>query len=146
MTNTPMTADELAESKKRCDAATPGPWRLDERGNIICPTALSIHSVIDDVVLSTEDAAFIAAARADIPRLHATIDELVTALRLALDGATDTARAILARRNRSRSSCLRRTAPRKCPRGPFRGRIRVLLLQTCPPSRNDHKRPLILPD
>ncbi|MBX6723652.1 MAG: hypothetical protein IRY92_10550 [Dactylosporangium sp.] len=91
-----MTPEELAAIRARAEAATPGPWTVDEglvwddgTGECECQWYREIrgwtdHGVPCDagyLVLSREDATFIAHAREDIPRL---LDE-VEALRARAD-------------------------------------------------------------
>lgn len=71
-------AGYLDELERLCNAATPGPWTLDEAdwqitgpdGELIC----DIADVAAD--LARADAAFIAAARLALPRLIAKVREL----------------------------------------------------------------------
>ena len=72
-----MTRPDLDAIRARCDAATPGPWRLK---------GLEIHGdskpgrcgllIYDEGGHDKKDARFIAHARTDIPALLAYIDEL----------------------------------------------------------------------
>jgi hypothetical protein len=70
----PLDAEELQAIAARAEAATPGPWRsegvwfeIGEPGE---------HGF--DNMASAEDAAFIAHARSDIPRLLAEVERLQT--------------------------------------------------------------------
>jgi hypothetical protein len=81
-----MTNDELAEARRLCDAATPGPWNKCYAPDTNTPAAVSdrdfeyiartdifsIHS--DDSCIA--NAAFIAAARSLIPALLAHVERL----------------------------------------------------------------------
>ena len=79
-----ISDDELRAIKRRCDAATPGPWRASmegrdhtsgdsfiRRGNAGRESDLYLTSTTADrtEIPSTADHEFIAAARQDIPRL-----------------------------------------------------------------------------
>lgn len=76
-----MTDEQLREIQKRCDAATPGPWRFWSRD--ITPLRITDRSGRIDALLDAgedargfnreEDAAFVASARQDIPSLLAEI-------------------------------------------------------------------------
>jgi hypothetical protein len=96
-----MTTEEILAAKARAEAATPGPWRTEPRCDDAAPGE---HLVMfpngeDASVLSEVDAAFIAAARSDVPRLA---DDLLAAnarcaawerlylAAMAHDGALDT--------------------------------------------------------
>lgn len=70
-----MTLPELAEIRKRCDAATPGPWGSPMN---LCWTM--INSKLEDVPEGDEK--FIAHARTDVPKLLAEIDQLRQAIQL----------------------------------------------------------------
>ena len=75
-----MTRPNIKAIRARCDAATPGPWRLE---------GLEIHGnakpgrcgllIYDEGGHDKKDARFIAHARADIPALLAYIEELEAA-------------------------------------------------------------------
>jgi hypothetical protein len=74
MTPEPLSVEQLQAIAARVDAATPGPWRsegvwfeIGEPGG---------HGF--DNMASEEDAAFIAHARSDIPRLLAEVERLQT--------------------------------------------------------------------
>lgn len=81
-----MTKDWLEELRARCEAATPGPWETDDEDNGIAgpngglvafvhPYA-NTHTVIaSGEEWSHADAAFIAAARTDLPRALAVIEK-----------------------------------------------------------------------
>ncbi len=76
-----ITDDELAEWQRLCDAATPGPWRLDGRHDYDDGSEFGIDMIVanngEPVVIADsgvypphgQDAEFIAAARSAIPRL-----------------------------------------------------------------------------
>lgn len=71
-----MTQDEIEQIQARCDAATPGPWKLGyNRTSVLAPNGYFIteYDTADDG--ATEDAAFIAASREDIPKLLAALRE-----------------------------------------------------------------------
>ena len=84
-----MSADRLAEIKARADAATPGPWqwREDEPASLVHVTDPRMHPwnilKAPDWGPTLADAAFIAAAREDVPWLLDLVDSL-TAERDAL--------------------------------------------------------------
>ena len=75
-----MTRPNIKAIRARCDAATPGPWRLE---------GLEIHGnakpgrcgllIYDEGGHDKKDARFIDHARADIPALLAYIEELEAA-------------------------------------------------------------------
>lgn len=87
-----LTDERLAEIEARCNAATPGPW---DSCTAICGSGDSaiiapihgrscvlalVYAEVDeqgkDVVRSMRDAAFIAAARTDVPDLLAEVRRL----------------------------------------------------------------------
>lgn len=95
-----LSAEELAETRRRCDAAAPGPWRAVEadpawggigydvlgldKGTCDCPDA------DDPAMLEDEaDAVFIAHAREDVPRLLAEVKRLRNVLSDIADIAVD---------------------------------------------------------
>ena len=95
-----LTPEQLDEIRKRCEAATPGPWYADEDAFIIDDTGRCLISALsDEAFLRDEDAEFCACARTDIPALLAHIDALaaernalaaqVAELRRALEMAVD---------------------------------------------------------
>ncbi len=76
-----LTPQERAEIRARADAATKGPWTLerDNCGLYACePDIWRESRDYDDYGThpNDSDAAFIAASRADIPRLLDDVDEL----------------------------------------------------------------------
>jgi len=90
---TPTITDRLDEIAGRADAATEGPWSVYDRG-VGCHIALD--DGVGDRILPegfrtdigrNEDAAFIAAARTDIPALVAAL-RAVLALHVAEDRGT----------------------------------------------------------
>ena len=87
----PITGEELAEMKSRCDAATPGPWKTDAYyvvgqvkegrpgGEVIVEcrtTAPSIAAKVNHIA----NAYAIAHARTDLPYCIAEIERLYAAL------------------------------------------------------------------
>ena len=76
----PMSPERLAEIRARVDAATPGPWHLDDDGaEIKTPD----HGTIADIWEPTQESRngeFIAGARTDVPDLLAENDRLTTEL------------------------------------------------------------------
>lgn len=71
-----LTDDEIAEIGRRCDAATPGPWRSYIEGREQMSGSDFIQTAGEDIYLSGAthaDQDFIAAARTDVPRLLAEI-------------------------------------------------------------------------
>lgn len=79
------TRDLLAELRQRCDAATPGPWWWDQRGDLR-PTPhdeygldciIGWDAIEENPVLSDGDAAFIAASRTIVPRLIAAVEAVL---------------------------------------------------------------------
>lgn len=92
----PMTAAELDAIEQRADAATEGPWIAEygEQGHCVIPgDAQSTREavVVTRLYRQAADAAFIAAARDDVPRLLAGVrrlqaaDERVRALHRPVD-------------------------------------------------------------
>lgn len=88
----PITATELDELERIAKLATPGPWRVDEDGDLRAggPAAylrslatLYAPIVDDDDSRNDADVAFIAAARDALPRLIAQVRELENRLDLA---------------------------------------------------------------
>lgn len=79
MSDSPLSASELAEIAKRAESATPGPWERVEGDGIWynCECAPKIASRHDHRLVGelrdTADLVFIAAARTDIPRLVADL-------------------------------------------------------------------------
>ena len=77
-----MGDDELREIEARAEAATPGPWTWDHEDDRLnsphCPVLFScdIGEFRNCVWLTRDDAAFIAQAREDVPRLVAEIRRL----------------------------------------------------------------------
>lgn len=106
--NDPMTPEELQASRARAEAATAEPWEI-EREEIegldlfdeeplgfprtIGPISYWEHSLdshsAEEVAQVEADAAFIAHARTDVPRLHATIaardERLAAVVRLLVE-------------------------------------------------------------
>lgn len=67
--------DRDNEIRQRCEAATPGPWKLLVRGNTV--KSFAIEGVCGGMkYVDRSDAAFIAASRTDIPYLLDRIAEL----------------------------------------------------------------------
>jgi hypothetical protein len=89
MGNNPLpTVKELEEIKKRCHAATGGPWKSYIEGRDHTSGSNFIRTAGEDIELigATEaDQDFIAHARQDIPRLLDSIEQLLARLK-ALDG------------------------------------------------------------
>lgn len=92
-----MTNEELEAIKKRAEAATPGPWDASEdsdrsykldapkdaqywvtiaSGNTLVVSWWQQYADDSGTVLKLADAAFIAAARTDVPRLLAEVERL----------------------------------------------------------------------
>ena len=87
------TPERIEEARERCAAATPGPWEIDHEGLV---RTASPEMLDEPIVLastypgeegrlqwSTEDRAFIAHARADLPAALAEIERLRDLLREA---------------------------------------------------------------
>jgi len=77
---TAVTAEQLAEWRALAAAATEGPWlahpaMADQPAEISAPNFNGMHEPMLDL-LSTEDAAFIAAARTAVPALVAEVERL----------------------------------------------------------------------
>ncbi len=71
-----MIEQELQAIEKRANAATPGPWAIRSIMNeIVTETRLPMSDFVVSYGLSN-DAAFIAAARADVPALLAEVRRL----------------------------------------------------------------------
>ena len=82
-----VTPEELAEIRARAEAATPGPWTVDEGPALADPLLEGegdwyrqiegwTNTGWEWLCLSPEDAAFIAHAREDIPALVAEVERL----------------------------------------------------------------------
>lgn len=74
-----MTDEELARIRRRCDAASPGPWKAWIEGRDHTSGSSMVQTGADDIEMwgATEaDHDFIAHARQDIPRLLAEIRRL----------------------------------------------------------------------
>ena len=71
-----MTDEELDAIRKRCEAATPGPWYwwMSERPPFALGNDQDVNIGVE--VAKIPDAEFVAAARADIPALLAEVDRL----------------------------------------------------------------------
>ncbi|MGW3490596.1 hypothetical protein [Streptomyces sp. NPDC001054] len=113
----PLTPERLREIAERAAAATAGPWCTDSaeihQGDQYVAGALWIGETcrVDDADGGTADAAFVAAARTDVPDLlaevtglHAEVDQLrnveLVGVNLALyEERLDTARLRIANRN-----------------------------------------------
>lgn len=84
----PMTPEELQACRDRAEAATPGPWEMSRRDDVMGGFDYFVEAGPLCVAVAAEDArptrgmgakrdaAFIAHARTDVPRLLATIDAL----------------------------------------------------------------------
>lgn len=77
----PMTPDELQACRERVEKATPGPWRVGSVETyhvfVPCSTCIGPERVLlrfNEHFPHGDDAAFIAAARTDVPRLFATVE------------------------------------------------------------------------
>ncbi len=80
-----MTPDELDEAERLANAATEGPWRVAGSDGIYgpCPIVAAVTVPPDTtplVYVTTEDAAFIAAARTLVPALIAEVRRLAREL------------------------------------------------------------------
>jgi len=96
-----MTDEQIAEAEARANAATPGPWREvpdpynaskgwrgifgADRKAVVRPDSFDFtrggeHWTESGVWMSDDDAAFIAAARTDVPTLAAEVKRLQAAL------------------------------------------------------------------
>jgi len=95
----------IGDIKKRCEAATPGPWASDEdpmndvsvwagEKVIICNVGPSFVPVCPTQLSEMANAEFIAHAREDIPALLAEIARLRDALRDAKSALEDTSATI----------------------------------------------------
>lgn len=79
-----LSSKKLGEIKKRCDVASPGPWksyiegRVHEAGSnfIMIGEGKSRKDDIEPIGAKTEDQDFIANARQDIPLLIKEIERL----------------------------------------------------------------------
>ena len=82
------TVDQLAAIEARSNAATEGPWAVDELGNVEDVPELDLHrfdimpQTIARTELRKEDGEFIAHARTDVPALLALVREQRAALAL----------------------------------------------------------------
>jgi hypothetical protein len=71
-----ITEQELREIIRRCDAASPGPWKSYVEGRDHTSGSSFIKTGAEDIGLSgasISDQDFIAAARQDIPKLVAAL-------------------------------------------------------------------------
>jgi len=73
-----MTDKDLAAIRERCDAATQGPWQMNEEDQTVVETCTGKEFIVADFSMdgwdeTLLDAAFIAHARTDIPAL---LDEI----------------------------------------------------------------------
>lgn len=83
---------DLDAIERRTGAATPGPWTAEHRGFDVYETQTDHGDVVAEAGLSTNDAAFIAAARSDVPALVAEVRRLRQQLdqsRLELSAAVE---------------------------------------------------------
>jgi len=74
-----ITEQELREIKRRCDLASPGPWKSYIEGRDHTSGSSFIKTGAEDIELSgasSSDQDFIAAARQDIPKLVAALAHL----------------------------------------------------------------------
>jgi hypothetical protein len=87
-----MTREELEAIKRRAEAATPGPWRIDgpervishfdENGRSISakigywPAGPKTYGDYESEFFSKQDAEFIVASRTDVPALVAEVEKL----------------------------------------------------------------------
>ena len=81
-----MTQAELDALKALADAATPGPWEVEQHSGILCNGTPSTCAVLSssecdmasfgDSEQALADAAFVAAARAAVPALIAEVERL----------------------------------------------------------------------
>ncbi|MEE4545264.1 hypothetical protein V2S66_25255 [Streptomyces sp. V4-01] len=86
----PLSPEQLAEIRARMDAAAPGPWETDTYAEYDSSTSIGVANASDLWIvplqqLDPADAAFIAAARTDVPALLAEVDRLRSAARSAAD-------------------------------------------------------------
>jgi hypothetical protein len=70
-----MTEQELQAIEALAAAATPGPWTVVDE-DYLKPTIIGGDNVGDGYVIRSADAAFIAAARTDVPALVAEVRRL----------------------------------------------------------------------
>ena len=91
-----LTEEQLLEIEARCNAATPGPWDsctaicgsgdsaiiapIHGRSCVLALVCAEVDEQGKDVVRSMRDAAFIAAARTDVPALVAEVRRLSEAI------------------------------------------------------------------
>jgi len=73
----------LNEIQARLDAATPGPWAVDELGDVETVPEFDLHrfDIMPDTIARTElrkeDGAFIAAAPVDVARLTRAVEAVL---------------------------------------------------------------------
>ena len=65
--NAGLSAEELDAMEARCEAATPGPWKVVQKGNTV--KSMAIKGVCSGMSALRDDYNFIAHARTDLPRL-----------------------------------------------------------------------------
>ncbi|MEU5838816.1 hypothetical protein ABZ820_34845 [Streptomyces diacarni] len=76
MSETPMTPERVAEIAARVDAATPGPWRVDDDWAEIKAPDLDTIADYWEPTRESGNGAFIANAREDVPALLAEVERL----------------------------------------------------------------------
>jgi hypothetical protein len=79
----PISEDEIAEMRARCNQATPGPWKSYIEGREEMSGSDFIMTGAEDIYLTgatKADQDFIACARQDVPRLIADVERLRTLL------------------------------------------------------------------
>lgn len=80
---TSITPEQIAEIKARTEKATPGPWIEVSHGNTVKSHGVDslTGNVCSAISPRTQNAAFIAHARQDIPDLLAEVERLTGVLR-----------------------------------------------------------------
>lgn len=103
--STPLTDEQLAAIRERADKATPGPWTSEHESwagpNAVLSTTFNGHAVAvcgeeAQPYPASVDAAFIAAARQDVPALLTEIERLKAERGRAIDALSTPGRDAVA--------------------------------------------------
>ena len=105
----PMSTEELKACRERAEAATPGPWRVGSVETyhvfVPCSTCMGPERVLlrmNEGFDYGADAAFIASAREDVPRLLATVDHAEARAERAEAALAELRRRVVANAGRAR--------------------------------------------
>jgi hypothetical protein len=109
-----MTTEELQACRDRAEAATPGPWEMSRRDDVMGGFDYFVEAGPLCVAVAAEDArptrgmgakrdaAFIAHARTDVPRLLATVDHAEARAERAEAALAELRRRVVANAGRAR--------------------------------------------